>query len=398
MLRVLHVVSGLSWRFGGTSAAVLTMTEALAQTGQVHVEIATTTADGAGGCLAPTERPRPAVPCHWFRRDALERWKVSVGLASWLHAHAGDYDLLHVHALWTFSTAAACAAARRRRVPYLLMAHGMLSDRSFARGRWRKQLYWQAVERRNVREAARIHVTSQSEADDLAQLDVPTRPAVVPLGLTAEAWTSPATPERLRQKCEPPARGRPIILCLARLHPIKGITDVLLPALALLDGQAFLALVGGPDEHEPDYAREVERTIAQLGLTENVAVLGMVAGEERFGLFDGAEVVVLPSHYESFGLVAVEAMARAKPVVVTTGVKASEHVTKADAGRVVPVEAQSLAIALRQLLAAPEERARLGRLGQAYVQQELAWPRIASGLVELYHDVAQPRRQLQDVS
>lgn len=396
MLRVLHVVSGLSWRFGGLAASVLTMTDALARTGRLAVEIATTTADGAGGCLPPGDRPEPTVPCHWFRRDAIERWKVSLGLGSWLATHAADYDLVHVHALWTFSTTAASWAARRNGVPYILTPHGMLSDYTFARGRQRKQLYWKLFERGNVQHAARIHVTSQSEADDLAGLEVPTRPAVVPLGLPEEAWTTAARPEVLRDWCGSAAGQRPILLCLGRLHPIKGIIDVLLPAMASLRGQAFLALVGGPDEHEPGYGHLVQQEITRLGLTRDVAVLGPVAGTERYTIFDGAELLVLPSHYESFGLVAAEAMARGVPVIISDRVKIADHVRAASAGRVVPLDATALTQACRDLLADSAERRRLGAAGRAYVQKTLHWPQVAQALVALYEDVKKPEPQLQD--
>jgi glycosyltransferase involved in cell wall biosynthesis len=390
VLRILHVVSGLSWRFGGLAASVLTMTDALARTGRVVVEIATTTADGSGGCLRIQQRPRPTVPCHWFRRDAIERWKFSLGLGAWLAAHAADYDLLHVHALWTFSTTAACWAARRVGVPYILTPHGMLSDYSFARGRQRKQLYWQLLERSNVRHAARIHVTSQSEADDLAALDVATRPAVVPLGLPEEAWTTPARPTLLRERCGVAAGTRPILLCLGRLHPIKGIVDVLLPAMASLRRQAFLALVGGPDEHEPGYGQQVRREILRLGLERDVALLGPVAGPERYTIFDGAELLVLPSHYESFGLVAAEAMARGVPVIISDRVKIADHVRAAPAGRIVPLNPAALAQACQELLADGGQRRQLGGAGRTYVQQYLHWPRVAQALVDLYEEVKKP--------
>jgi glycosyltransferase involved in cell wall biosynthesis len=364
----------------------------------VQLEVATTTADGAGGCLTASERPRLAVPVHWFRYDAFERWKVSVGLAAWLLQHACRFDLLHIHALWTFSTAAACWAARRQGTPYLLTLHGMLSEYTLARKRRIKEVYWHLIERPNLAHAAGVHVTTQSEADDLLKLGIPARTGVVPLGLQREAWQATSCPTLLREKCGPAVGDRPIILCLARLHPIKGIVDVLLPAMTELRHHAFLALVGGQDQHEPGYAEVVRREIKRRRLESDVALLGPVSGAERFTIFDGAVLVVLPSHYESFGLVAAEALARSVPVVVSDRVKFAEHVIAAAAGKVVPVQSAALAAACIELLRNPSERERMGRAGRAYVQQLLAWPKVAEQMIGLYRRVISSRRAAQDGS
>src|SRR5690348_14224556 len=138
-MRVLHVIPGIAPRYGGPSAAILPMCGALSRVPGLQVEIATTDADGAGRALTQDEVPPCPAPLHLFRRDFSERWKVSRGLGGWLWRHAGEYDLLHVHALWTFSTAAACAAARRHGVPVVIRPCGMLSDYTWGRSPWKKR-------------------------------------------------------------------------------------------------------------------------------------------------------------------------------------------------------------------------------------------------------------------
>ncbi len=112
------------------------------------VEVAATPdADGAASRhLNPVEAASPGrASLHLFRRSFSEQWKFSAGLWRWLAAaRTRTYDLLHVHALWTFSTAAACAAARRAGVPVVLRPCGMLSAYTWSRCRWKKWLYWAA--------------------------------------------------------------------------------------------------------------------------------------------------------------------------------------------------------------------------------------------------------------
>jgi len=105
-MRVLHVIPGVSPRYGGPSTAICPMVAALNRLPGVSAEVAATDADGQGGRFDPKSLP-PDVVVHLFRRNFSERWKFSLGLWRWLRRHAKDYDLIHVHALWSFAAAAA---------------------------------------------------------------------------------------------------------------------------------------------------------------------------------------------------------------------------------------------------------------------------------------------------
>jgi glycosyltransferase involved in cell wall biosynthesis len=324
------------------------------------------------------------VPVRLFRRDWSERWKYSRGLAAWLREHAGDYHVLHVHAVWSHATTAACRAARRAGVPVLLRPCGMLSDYSRRRSAWRKALYWRLVERPNLAAVRRFHATSAAEGRELERLGLDIPAEVIPLGVDPQAWSVPPNPDALRARCGPAAGDRPILLFLSRLHPKKGLADLVLPALARLRAGAFLAVAGGADGHEPQYANEVRAEVERLGLAGRVALLGEVAPAQRWELLDGAAAFVLPSRSENFGLVVAEAMARGVPVVVSDAVQSCEHVTAADAGRVVALKVEALADTLDRLLEAPQLRQEMGRRGQDYARRHFAWTAIAERIAEVY--------------
>jgi glycosyltransferase involved in cell wall biosynthesis len=382
-MRVLHVIPGIAPRYGGPSTAILPMCAALSRLPGLQVEIAATDADGAGRAIDPKSLPPCPVPLHLFRRDFSEQWKFSRGLAGWLWHHARDYDLLHVHALWSFSTAAACAAARRHGVPLVVRPCGMLSPYTWERGAWKKRLYWLAVERRNLAGARWIHVTSRGEAEEVEALGLPP-PVVIPQGIDEAAWQIESRPDYLRGRCGDLAGDRPIVLFLSRLHPKKGVTDYLLPAFARLKSDAVLAIAGGPDEHEPGYEAQVRAAVERLGLSRRVVLLGPVRPEERWWLFDGAAAFVLPSHSENFGIVVAEAMARGVPVVVSDAVQASDHVLRAAAGRVVPLDVGAVASALDRLLGAPTTSTAMGERGRRYVREQLGWDSIACQIARSY--------------
>jgi glycosyltransferase involved in cell wall biosynthesis len=283
---------------------------------------------------------------------------------------------------------AAGAAARRAGVPYVIRPAGMLSEYTWARGAWKKWLYWQLLERRTMRGAAAFHATSSAEFHEIQAACPAARTLVLPNGVEAAAWEIVPDPHALRRRCGPAAGRRPILLFLSRLHPKKGLTDLLLPALAQLRGDVLLVIAGGPDPHAVGYEQEVHRTVQRLGLADRVALLGPVKPSERWQLFDGAAAFVLPSHAENFGIVVAEAMARGTPVVVTDGVQSSEHVSAAGAGRVVPRDVAVLARTLEELLARPEECLALGENARRYAREQFCWEHIARALHEAYLDLS----------
>ncbi len=385
-LRILHVIPGVAPRYGGTSTAIWPMIAALSERGGIDVEIATTDADGPTGRVTKGELPGGGANVLLFHRDKWKSLNYSHDLSQWLGTHAGDYDLIQIHTHWNHSVAAACGAARRAAVPYILTPHGMLSDYAWHRSKWKKRIYWWLQERNNVWHAAAFHVTSNDERQEVLRLGVSVPVEVIPLGIGNDAWETAVEPNWLREQC-PRAGDRPILLFLSRLHPKKGITDVLLPALAQLKTDAFLAIAGGEDAHAPGFAHEIENEIARLGLQGQVALLGSVAPQRRWAAFDGADLFVLPSHAENFGIVVPEAMARGRPVVVTAGVQFGEHVTASGAGTVVRLDVAELAASLDIWLSDSSERARAAEFGRRYIQDHFTWHKTAERLANLYHRI-----------
>lgn len=382
-LHVLHVIPGIAPRYGGPSAVIGPMVAALNHLPDVVAEVATTDADGPGGRIDPRVLPAE-VSTHLFHRTFSERWKFSNDLWRWLRRHAADYDILHIHSLWSFASAAAARAARRAGVPYVVRPAGMLSPYTFGRGTWSKNLYWGMAERATVQGAAAFHVTSEEEAAEVRAVRPDAKTFVIPNGVDDAAWNIRVDRDRLRSQCDLNAGGRSILLFLSRIHPKKGIIDLLLPAVARMKSDAFLALAGGPDPHAPGYHDEVTAAIARLGLGERVRLLGPVAASDRWYLFDGADAFVLPSRSENFGVVVAEAMARGCPVVVTEGVHAKCHVREAGAGKVVPFDQEELAQTLDAVLADASARDIMGAQGREYVRERLDWESIARSLVECY--------------
>jgi len=392
-VRVLQVLGGMSWRYGGTTAAVLPMCDALCQIPGVEVSIASTDADGPGRRLTPDTAPHTLAQVHLFSLDWSNRWKYSAGLDRWLQRQAHKYDVIHSHGAWGFCNWAAARAAKRHGVPLVVNPHGMWSNYTFTQGRRLKAAYWSLIERPLARRADKLVFTSQGEAKEFARHGLRTASAVVPLGLPPDAWERPQCSDWLRLQLGGRDRGRPLVLYLSRIHPKKGLVDILLPAFAKLKTDAFLVIAGGSDDTTPGYTLQVRAEIDRLGLADRVQLLGPIRSEDRWIAFDGADVFVLPSHQENFGLVITESMARGCPVVVSDRAFACEVVAAADAGCIVPLDPSATSEAIDHLLQNPAFRLMLGNRGRAYTRTHLRWSDIAQQLFDIYASLSTAPRK-----
>jgi D-inositol-3-phosphate glycosyltransferase len=195
-----------------------------------------------------------------------------------------------------------------------------------------------------------------------------------------------------------------MLLYVGRIEPLKGI-DSLLEAMAVMKAKGFLqehpiclAIIGGePDASEARMSAEMERLkelCASLELSDLVLFLGRQDQDTLPYYYSAAEVVIVPSHYESFGMVALEAMACGTPVVASETGGLAFLVRDGETGFHVPAaDPGALADRLIQLMSEEELRRRLGKQAAAYAGA-YDWSIIADQIVELYElALAESRRE-----
>lgn len=250
-----------------------------------------------------------------------------------------------------------------------------------------------ALETAQARVACLIVVPSTGMRDELIAHGWPARRLrVLPHGaeepeLLRLAVLPDEARERLRAEIRrrylPGGAGR-LIVFAGRLSPHKGVATLVraVPRIAREHGDARIVLLGGPAPRTDDDVA-VARLIAELGVGRQVAAdYRFVAPAEVFAHFLAADVCVFPSVYEPFGLVAVEAMALARPVVVGPGY--SPEVVGDGAVRCDRDSPEELAAAVLGCLADPQGARRLGRRGAAYVRERYSWARTAELTLAAY--------------
>jgi len=361
------------------------MARALVESG-VQVDVATTDDDGPGKRLCDMCHGAPVTRdgfrAFYFRKQT-EFHKVSLPLLSWLLRHVADYDVVHVHAVFSFSTLAAGWACRLRGVPYVVRPLGVLNAWGMENRRQRlKKVSFRLLDKPVLDRAAAIHYTSQQEADDAARLGIRARSAVIPLGIDVRPLQALPSPELFLARF-PQAAGRRVVLFLSRLDPKKNV-EMLLESFKRLASGAVLVIAG---EGDAGYVAGLKSHATTLGIAESVIWAGHVSGTDKLSAFAAATLFVLPSRSENFGIALLEAMAAGIPCVTTGEVALAADMWRLDAGclRLVPLDdTDALAAAMSALLTQPDEAREMGQRGGRLARDHFSTGAMAAALSELY--------------
>lgn len=384
-LRVLHVIPSVSLSHGGPSYAIRSIETALGRLG-IQVETATTTDAGQGHRLSRTTATRLLEDdAHrWYFTKRTEFYKVAPGFALWMIGRVHQYDVVHIHALFSFTSTVAAWMARARGVPYVVRPLGVLAPYGMSRRRpWLKRLSFKLVEAPILRHAAAIHFTSAAERDEALDLGVAFRSAVIPLAVAANTTGGQAS--RALSLLTPPATGLRVLF-LSRLDPKKNL-EGLIRAVALLtrDGAQMTVLIAGAGT--PAYTAQLHSLAITERVSEHIRWLGNVDGAAKADLFAAADVFVLPSHSENFGIAVAEALASGLPCVVGRGVALAQQVQQAGAGLATDPDPLSISKAIAALLGSPTQRLAMSQAARRLAHDEFSAATMAIRLATLYEDL-----------
>lgn len=378
-LRVLHVIPSISTADGGPTRAVMLMERTLRELG---IDVTTLTTDHDIGVQAMRWQA-VASGGRVYVRKWLDWYKVAPGAIPYLVRHIRDFDVVHIHALFSFTSTIAAWAAHAGGVPYVVRPLGTLSPYGLSQRRRRlKRLSMAAIEGPILRRAAAVHCTSRMEEAEVSDLGIPLRSEVIPLGVEAIAvGAKPAAGHRER------ASPRRRILFLSRLDPKKNV-ESLIDAIASserLRSETSLVIAG---DGERGYVETLKSRADSVGIGRIVTWCGHVEGDRKASLLGGAHVFVLPSVSENFGIAAVEAMLAGVPCVLAPGVAIAEDVHAAGAGLVAGPDPGELATAIVRLLDDHSLHASMSRQAQAHAMKTYSAAAMGRRLVELYTSVS----------
>lgn len=389
-LRILHVASTLAPAYGGPTQVLKDLSQAQVAAGH-SVSICTTDRDYPTNNCLPADYFREAFPgpvtMHSFG-VVYDPLLVSLGMKAWLQACIEKYDIVHIHGLYRFPVTFAASLARKRQIPYVIIPHGALDPYLFARSSQRKlafkRLYERFFDLPNLNAAGAIHYTAIEERERTSFLQFNAPSFVVPNGLDWSRYQ--ALPDRGWLRARLGFSDQPLVLFLGRLHFKKGL-DLLIPAFAALRRQIpdVQLVIAGPDND--DYGKQVRGWVQEHALNSSVHFIGALASDDTLKAYVDANVFVLPSYTENFGMTVIESMACGLPVVISDQVNIHAEVSSASAGIVTRCDVDEISSALYALLIDAKRRNQMGLAGRRLVEDKYTWPPIVDQLTREYQAV-----------
>lgn len=369
-LRIIQMVSSIGMEASGPSYSVPRMCQALSARGHevaLHVLKWTPVTPSVAGV---------DVVVHPFFDLPLAR-KLGVSPSMWkaLRSDARTADIVHTNGMWMFTNLYSAWAATRARVRLVTSPRGTLAPAARKFSPHAKRMMWALAQRSAANSSDLFHATSDQERADIREAGMVAPVAVIPNGVDLPSET---------HVLDRSARKRRLLF-LGRVHPVKGL-DFLLRAWATLERRHtdWSLHIVGPSEgsHREDMAR----LAAELGLAR-VHFDGPKYGSEKNDAYARADLFVLPTTTENFGMSIAESLAAGVPVVVTRGAPWS-GVHDARCGMWIERSVESLTTSLDTMMSMPpDERFEMGLRGREWMARDFSWEAVA-GKLELAYEAA----------
>lgn len=280
--------------------------------------------------------------------------------------------ILHDNGLWLGTNHGTVRAARMAGVPLMISPRGMLTDWALRYNGWKKKIAWRFYQQRDLHFADVLHATSRDEANGFRTARFTQPIAIIPNGVFVPHQN--AAPKEGRN-------GQKTLLFLARIHPKKGL-PLLVQAWATARPQGWRVIIAGMDEG--GHLNEIKAEVRKRGVEQDFSFVGPVEGQAKWDLYRSADLFVLPSHSENFGLVIAEALGCGVPVITTRRTPWEELATNC-CGWWVQDTCEGLAEALRDATDRnDEDRREMGARGRKLVEDNYSWPGVAARMKAVY--------------
>jgi glycosyltransferase involved in cell wall biosynthesis len=391
-IHVLAVIPGMGLAAGGPTFSVSSLCEATANSG---AEQSLFTIQASSG--EPEHLPDPLlvetvrVRGFHFRRLRL-LWSPSFKSALRSFCRERGVQVIHSHSIWSQPNHAAVSVAREIGLPHIVSTHGMLEPWAWRYHAWKKRPAWWLWQHRDLCGAAVLRATAQQEVEALRALGFRQPIALIPNGVelpeirdtkrysdfsVSEFQLSAFSPSEVRGQKSAVRTA----LFLSRIHPKKGLLN-LVTAWSQVRPSGWRVVVCGPDEC--GHAEQVKRAVAEAGLSGEFDFKSSVYGAEKEALYANADLFVLPTFSENFGIVVAEALAAGVPVITTTGTPWKELHTR-QCGWWIDIGVEPLAAAIREATSLPDqERHEMGQRGRRLVMEKYSWSQIGKDMLSVY--------------
>lgn len=302
-----------------------------------------------------------------------------------------NLDIIHTHGVWLKSNHEVCRACRTINMPLVLSPRGMLEPWALNNRYWKKKLALWLYAKKDLRSVTAFHATAESEAESIRRLGLKQPIAVIPNGVALPdiskmgygRWDMEGA--SLSENQEPRSKNqeqtKKTALFLSRINPKKGL-PMLLDAWKKVATEDWRLVIAGNDDS--DHLSLVHKRICDLELRDHVQIVGPLFGKEKQEAYLNADLFVLPSYSENFGIVVTEALGYGVPVLTTTACPWRELETH-NCGWWVEATPHGVERGLDEALRTKdEELSAMGQRGRRLVEDKYQWPELAANMAEFY--------------
>ena len=415
-MKVLHVITSLSRSSGGPSRSVQGLVAGLNAAG-VEAWLMT---------LVKGEGPWVDGVSHFINGESFESVLDRV-----------KPDIVHLHCIWSLALHRCAVICRRKGIPYVIAPRGMLEPWSLKQKWLKKRIARFLYQDRDLKCAAALHATAESEAEQFRRLGFKNPVIVspngvnVPKAVASDQWLVASGDEAVADT----TRKRRVLF-VSRMHPKKGVMELVEAWKLVVSGQWLGARAGVPlpvadgggtpslpgwatasvvsgqgggangwvcelvytvsGELEREYELKVKARVKELGLEDRVVFTGALNDDEKWAAYTRADVFVLPTYSENFGIVVAEALWAGAPVITTKGTPWGELET-AKCGKWIDLPSEgsnpsawpTLVAALREMMSlSDDERRQMGANGRRLVEEKYTWDAVVKKMIVGYESVS----------
>jgi glycosyltransferase involved in cell wall biosynthesis len=367
-MRVIQVVPAIAEEASGPSYSVVRLCQSLIDQGQ---EVTLAALD-----WAPMPSPPPFLktfPLRWGPR----RLGRSPAMRRWLdeQVQSKSVNLLHSHGMWQMNAVYPGWAARKGNINLVVSPRGAFSEWALQYGSVMKKAFWPALQRPALAHATCFHATAASEFEDIRRQGFSQPVAIIPNGIDI-----PNLPPKQPGDCR-------TLLFLGRVHRVKGL-DMLLPAWRGVQSRFpdwRLVIAGSDDGYygKSGYLEELHQLAQNLGI-ERIEFVGALYGTAKTQAYQDADLYILPSYSENFGVTVAEALAAGTPAIVSKGAP-WEGLDTHEAGWWIDRGVDPLVVCLEDALGrSRDDLGQMGQQGRIWIEAEFAWPQIGAQMAATY--------------
>ena len=285
-------------------------------------------------------------------------------------------EVVHDFGLWLPANHRVAKHTIQSNIPLIISPCGMLNPWARQHKKWKKKFAWYLYQKRDLQSASLLVATAAEEARHIANCQLGRPIEVVPNGIDIHE-NSRLRVTALEKKCR-------TVLFMGRIHPVKGLIN-LVEAWAKVAPVGWRCKIAGPDEK--GHRAEVEASVRKYKLESSFELIGPVDGDQKLSVLRDADLFVLPSFTENFGIAAAEAMAEGVPVITTVNTP-WKGIRDKNCGWWIEIGVDPLVDALREATSlSVDELTDKGRRSRHYVHSRYAWPQVAVQMKEVYQKV-----------